>query len=298
MFRELKLVRGMRADVGEELRGWRWGEPPVAPPPLGVRLSVSEIVGGYCESRRDLYLRRVLRVRAEPNGSMKFGAYIHEVFRRSLIGLRRLVEEGAASGWELIRRFDGEALAREAAEAVGAEPDPRGVARFLAVQVAARVDEVASRSGADPLSVAARAVPLLAEYVVDGRPLGLTLVRADAVVHGAVLEVKVGERSDRHALALAGYALAIEADEEVPVDAGLLVYVQRRRQAEGRAGGRGPQEGVPGGEEPPHGARALRRGPRRLPELRREVPPLRPLPWRSWLRTTACSSATAGGPWS
>jgi len=50
-------------------------------------------------------------------------------------------------------------------------------------------------------------------------------VRADAVVHGAVLEVKVGERSDRHALALAGYALAIEADEEVPVDAGLLVYV-------------------------------------------------------------------------
>ncbi len=126
MFRELKLVRGMRADVGEELRGWRWGEPPVAPPPLGVRLSVSEIVGGYCESRRDLYLRRVLRVRAEPNGSMKFGAYIHEVFRRSLIGLRRLVEEGAASGWELIRRFDGEALAREAAEAVGAEPDPRG----------------------------------------------------------------------------------------------------------------------------------------------------------------------------
>jgi len=227
VFRELKLVRGMRADVGEELRGWRWGEPPVAPPPLGVRLSVSEIVGGYCESRRDLYLRRVLRVRAEPNGSMKFGAYIHEVFRRSLIGLRRLVEEGAASGWELIRRFDGEALAREAAEAVGAEPDPRGVelARFLAVQVAARVDEVASRSGADPLSVAARAVPLLAEYVVDGRPLGLTLVRADAVVHGAVLEVKVGERSDRHALALAGYALAIEADEEVPVDAGLLVYI-------------------------------------------------------------------------
>jgi len=168
VFRELKLVRGMRADVGEELRGWRWGEPPVAPPPLGVRLSVSEIVGGYCESRRDLYLRRVLRVRAEPNGSMKFGAYIHEVFRRSLIGLRRLVEEGAASGWELIRRFDGEALAREAAEAVGAEPDPRGLARFLAVQVAARVDEVASRSGADPLSVAARAVPLLAEWWTGG----------------------------------------------------------------------------------------------------------------------------------
>ena len=31
------------------------------------------------------------------------------------------------------------------------------------------------------------------------------------------------EEYERHALALAGYALAIEADEEVPVDAGLLI---------------------------------------------------------------------------
>ncbi|AKT34223.1 Uncharacterized protein conserved in archaea [Pyrobaculum sp. WP30] len=73
-------------------------------------------------------------------------------------------------------------MAKEAAEAAGA--DPRGVelARFLAVQVAAKVDEVTTRGRSDPLSVAARAVPLLAEYVIDGRPLGLTLVRADAIV--------------------------------------------------------------------------------------------------------------------
>ena len=211
-------------EVGEELRGWRWGEPPVAPPPLGVRLSVSDVVGGFCESRRDVYLRRALRVRVEPNGAVKFGGYIHE--GRSLVALRRLVEEGVVKGWELLQHFDAEAVAREAAEAAGADPDPRGVelARFLAVQAAARVDEVASRGRADPLSVAARAVPLLAEYVIDGRPLGLTLVRADAVVHGVVLEVKVGaEEYERYALA--GYALAIEADEEVPVDAGLLIYI-------------------------------------------------------------------------
>jgi CRISPR-associated protein Csa1 len=185
MFRELRLVRGMRVEVGEELRGWRWGEPPVAPPPLGVRLSVSDVVGGFCESRRDVYLRRVLRVRVEPNGVVKFGGYIHEVFRRSWVALRRLVEEGVVKGWELLQHFDAEAAAKEAAEAAGA--DPRGVelARFLAVQVAARVDEAASRGKSDPLSVAARAVPLLAEYVIDGRPLGLTLVRADGPRRGA-----------------------------------------------------------------------------------------------------------------
>jgi len=77
VFRELRLVRGMRVEVGEELRGWRWGEPPVAPPPLGVRLSVSDVVGGFCESRRDVYQRRVLRVRVETNGAVKFGGYIH-----------------------------------------------------------------------------------------------------------------------------------------------------------------------------------------------------------------------------
>ncbi len=159
-------------EVGEELRGWRWGEPPVAPPPLGVRLSVSDVVGGFCESRRDVYLRRVLRVRVEPNGVVKFGGYIHEVFRRSLVALRRLVEEGVVKGWELLQHFDAEAVAKEAASA---DPDRRGVelARFLAVQAAARVDEVTTRGRSDPLSVAARAVPLLAEYIIDGRPLGL-----------------------------------------------------------------------------------------------------------------------------
>jgi len=82
---------------------------------------------------------------------------------------------------ELLQHFDAEAVAKEAAEAAGADPDLRGVelARFLAVQVAARVDEVTTRGRSDPLSVA---VPLLAEYVIDGRPLGLTLVRADVIV--------------------------------------------------------------------------------------------------------------------
>ncbi|MEM1888409.1 MAG: CRISPR-associated protein Cas4 [Pyrobaculum sp.] len=59
MFRELKWVRGLRVDVSEELRGWRWDSPPVAPPPVGVRISLSELGGGLCETRRDVYLKRV-----------------------------------------------------------------------------------------------------------------------------------------------------------------------------------------------------------------------------------------------
>jgi len=44
MFRELRWLKSVRVEVAEELRWWRWDSPPVAPPPLGVR--VSEIAGG------------------------------------------------------------------------------------------------------------------------------------------------------------------------------------------------------------------------------------------------------------
>ena len=226
MFRELKWVRGLRVDVSEELRGWRWDSPPVAPPPVGFRISLSELGGGLCETRRDVYLKRVAGVKARPSAALNFGSYIHGVFVKTLRRLRRLVEEGVASGWELLSAFDPEAVAREAA--AGGEVDERGVklARWLAVQVAARLDEVASRAVyVDSYSLAARAVPLLEEYVVDGRPLGLTMVKADAFLYDVVVEVKVGPEHSRHKLALAGYAMALEADEEVPVDRGLLVYV-------------------------------------------------------------------------
>jgi len=47
-------------------------------------------------------------------------------------------------------------------------------------------------SQVDGDSLAARAVPMWTEYVVDGRPLGLTYVRADALAFDVVVEVKVG----------------------------------------------------------------------------------------------------------
>lgn len=222
MFRELKWARALRVEVGEELRGWRWSEPPVAPPPVDVRVSVSDVANGYCDSKRAVYLRRVLGVREEPTPPLRFGALVHAVFVKTLVRLRRLIEEGVVRGWELLQHFDAEGLVKS----LGGDERALELARFLAVQAAARLDEVSSKFRAEPESLAARVVPVLAEYVVDGRPLGLTVVRADAVAYDVVLEVKVGEEREEHALALAGYALAVEADEEIPVDRGLLVYVK------------------------------------------------------------------------
>ncbi len=227
-WRELRRLRALRGEVSEELRGWRWDSPPVAPPPLGARLSVSEIANGHCESRRDLYLRRVLRLGGRPTPAMRWGAYLHEVLRMSLSAARRLVSEGVVEGWELLERFDSASIAEEAARRAGAEPDPRAarLARFIALRVAADLDEAASRTvHLDAESLANRVVPVLSEYAVDGSYLGLTSLRADALAYDVVLEVKVGGEAEGHRLALAGYALAIEADLELPIEHGLLVYV-------------------------------------------------------------------------
>lgn len=65
-----------------------------------------------CETRRDVYLKRVAGVKARPSAALNFGSYIHGVFVKTLRRLRRLVEEGVASGWELLSAFDPEAVAR------------------------------------------------------------------------------------------------------------------------------------------------------------------------------------------
>lgn len=227
-WRELKRLRAAGVEASEELRGWRWDSPPISPPPYRIRLYMSEVVNGYCDSRRDLYLRRVLRVEARPTPSMKWGAYLHEILRRSLSELRRIIADGVTEGEELLSVFDAEAVVRKAAEAVEFEPNSKGVklAKFIAIQTAAELDEIASRSRhLDPESLAHRVVPILAEYAIDGSPLGLTFLKVDALMYDVVLEVKVGGELEAHSVALAGYAMALESDVELPVDYGLLVYV-------------------------------------------------------------------------
>ncbi len=223
---EVRRLRALRVDVPEDLRGWRWDSSPVAPPPLGVRISASDIANRYCPTGRDLYLKR--RVRAEPSPAMLRGRYLHAVFKHSLNAAASIIEGGAQEGWELLQRFSPEEVAGRAACEVGTTADEHGakLARSIAVRVAAELEGAASRLGiADPRSLAARAVPLVAEYAVDGGYIGLTQLKIDALLLDIVLEVKTGRPIDEHRLALAAYAMALEAEYEIPVDHGLLVYI-------------------------------------------------------------------------
>lgn len=197
------------------MRGWSWDRPPVRPRAY-LGLGVSDVAYRYCPTRRDVYLRR-MGASGEAAGPVLNGTLVHLVFHAAAEDVRRELVLGR-SGWEAYERVASRARRRLAS---------------LGVQLG---------SGAWLLDLYKRLALCwcaeewtgpIAEYRVDGSPLGLSKnLRVDGLLElGVVVELKFGKPHDFHKLALAGYALALEAEMEVPVDYGLLVYVAQAGRA-------------------------------------------------------------------
>lgn len=214
MLRCLRRLHRLREQdpVEEEYRGWNWDKPPLRPRAY-LGLGVSDVAYRYCPTRRDVYLRRN-GVQGERTQQLVNGELVHAVFQAAAEDVRRLLVLGR-SGWEAY-----EALAARAARRVaglGADLRAQGwlVDLYKRLAISWCADEWAWQ---------------ISEYRVDGSLLGLSRnLRVDGLVEGGVvLEVKHGKAQHFHRLALAGYAMAIEADSEVPVDYGVLVYVYQQ----------------------------------------------------------------------
>jgi len=238
--RELE-VRG----VGEELRGWSFDSPPVEPPSRSVLFGVSELAGRYCQSMRDVYLRRVLNVKPPPSVKMARGIVLHAVNRESISAVKRLLFAGEVeSGSELVD--DLLPLARDVADRAITEAEVHlaklsddvkdqlrveasAFFRFLAVQAAARVDQAISKyPHSDVDSIISVAVPPVVERKVDGSLVGLSRELSVDIYtpFNAIADLKTGEVREFHPYAATGYALAMEAEEGIPVDFGFVIYVQ------------------------------------------------------------------------
>ncbi|MCC7103692.1 MAG: CRISPR-associated protein Cas4, partial [Chloroflexi bacterium] len=92
---ERRLVQRLLADarsegIADELRGWSWQRAPVRPV-YDTPLAVYEVAGKYCPSGRDVYLRRVLGLRAAPNRAMQDGAAVHALVASLFTAAKRLV---------------------------------------------------------------------------------------------------------------------------------------------------------------------------------------------------------------
>lgn len=217
--RSLRRLHRLREQdpVEEEYRGWNWDRPPVRPRAY-LGLGVSEVAYRYCPTRRDVYLRR-MGCNGERTQPLVDGSLVHAVFHAACSDVRRELVMGAR-GWEAYERLAARAVER--LEELGVELESREWLLDLYKQlVIAWCSE--EWSG------------LFAEYRVDGTPLGLSRnLRVDGLAEGGVVvEVKYGRPHDFHKLALAGYAMALEAEMEIPFDYGILVYVAN---GSGRAG--------------------------------------------------------------
>jgi CRISPR-associated protein Csa1 len=217
---ELKYLHGLQLSVPSELRGWAWDRPPVRQR-YRAGLGVSEVAYYSCCPREALEAR--LRGPRQ-DAAMLLGAAVHELFRRVAYGLQGLLGRGLEP-WEAARRvMESRAYAEVASQfgLAGEAQRLRDLQGALAVLLAGDATLQRLLGG----SAAGSWAPWLSEYVVDGTPLGLARrLRVDALMSGAVVEFKVGQARDWHAVQLAGYAMALESQLEVPFDYGLLVSV-------------------------------------------------------------------------
>lgn len=246
--RRFRLLRKELAarGVSEELRGWSFDSPPVEPPSRSVLFGVSELAMRYCPTMRDVYLKRVLRVKPPPSVKMARGIALHAVSHEAVARVKgllftgrlptgsELAEELLPAGPEVAERSVSEAertLAQELDSAARACLVNEALLfyRFLVTQAAAGVDRALSKyphAAAD--SVVSAAIPPVVERKVDGSLVGLAHELSVDIYtpYNAVADLKTGEFREFHPYAATGYALALEAEEGAPVDFGFVIYVK------------------------------------------------------------------------
>jgi CRISPR-associated protein Csa1 len=101
--------------------------------------------------------------------------------------------------------------------------------RFLIVQAGAKLDmALAKYPHSDADGLLSVAVPPVTERKVDGTLVGLAgELSVDIYTpFNAIADLKTGEIRSFHPYTAAGYALAIEAEENFPVDYGFVVYLR------------------------------------------------------------------------
>ncbi len=212
-----------RDPVDEKLRGWNWHSPPLRPR-YNAGLGVSEVAYRYCPTRRDLWLRRVQGARGRPSEPMLRGRVVHAAFHRAALDLSRMVlGRGEPIPDAVAALVETAGAAAKAILEEATRGYEGGVEQLYAF--AERVYKTMVFEWAQWVSETG-APPWITEWEVDGSLLGLSKrLRVDALVNGVIVEVKYGRWSSDYPVALAGYALALEANLELPVDHGLVVLV-------------------------------------------------------------------------
>jgi len=242
--RSLRQLQSIYGSVGNELRGWNWINDLLSPPLEGIYLGVSEVANRYCPTYRDIYLRRVLGKSAPYTHKTVRGWIYHAISSRTVQEVKStLYRRGPCSGTKLLIHLSqtkkevldsifaryGASRYLRGQEMLKLRRNAEALYDYLVLQAAARLDRVLSKTTKTPEleSIMAKVVPMDVERLVNGRLLGLSHeLRVDLFTdRRIVVDIKTGEVRPFHKYVLAGYALAIESDLEIPIDFGVVSYI-------------------------------------------------------------------------
>ncbi|MGC8636327.1 MAG: type I-A CRISPR-associated protein Cas4/Csa1 [Thermoprotei archaeon] len=240
--KRLSLLRDelSQLSISDEVRGWNYSSPPVRPPPSPVSLTVSELSARYCETLRDIYLRRVKKVQQPLTVKLARGSVLHEVIRATIAESKKFIySEPKSSGYDLILKYADEGFEAGIASLAGRpgeegaikklEEEAKDLHLFLLIGVASRLDDARSRfPHAAEDSLVSAAVPSVSERKVDGSLVGLSReLSVDLYApYNAVVDIKTGEEREFHPLTAAGYALALESEGQAEVNYGIITYLR------------------------------------------------------------------------
>ncbi|MEM1550139.1 MAG: type I-A CRISPR-associated protein Cas4/Csa1 [Candidatus Methanomethylicia archaeon] len=238
----LKRLYGS-SSISDELRGWNWSNDILSPPVDDVFLSVSEVANRYCPNYRDVYLRRVVNVSAPISFKTVRGWIYHDICSGIYSLVRgKLYSHGLVRGCELFmllmnerEKFVDSIFKHHNVDRYVKDDDYNVLKNdsnilfdYIVLNVCAKLDEIlCSLSYPKVENVVGKLLPAFEEKIVDGRFIGLSKeLKVDVFLDNRlVVDIKTGDVRDFHKYTLAGYALAIEADLEVPVDYGVISYL-------------------------------------------------------------------------
>lgn len=217
------LPRSRQADIVEELRGWNWHQPPLIPP-YEVKLGAYEIANAYCPTQRDLYLRRVQRVKVQPNLPMIRGLFLHDILVKEMVKAKRLIYQYGVRNYKNVFRDleelsdykipENNSLSEK--DKLCLEKEAAIVVKFESQRLASRINDVLVKQpyiGED--SLVNLVLPIVMEQKIDGSFLGLSShlsVDAYTFSEPMIIDLKFGERKRFHRLQTTAYALVMETN--------------------------------------------------------------------------------------
>jgi len=233
VLRVSQLIQDMPCEVSEELRGWRWSEPPLLPV-YGVKINASDL-SFSCKTGRLAFLRHHIRAREQAGEVLRFGKFVHNVISTATARAKAILYSSKpASGIEL---FDH--MMRSIPYIMEASSLPDDYVRALnalwkraALTYSSALDKVVELSKYLSLDgLVSRVVPWICEFPIDGRLLGLSrAIRLDALVPPAlIIEFKTRKPHRDFEITLAGYALCFESQYKIPVNYAVILYIEFSR---------------------------------------------------------------------